>query len=86
MPDLRRRIRRLRQRKANVRFRELCSLVEATGWQLKNVRGSRHYYVKQGRRPLIIENHPGAIRPRWVDRVLDEVERDLEEEESNNGG
>jgi len=79
--NLRRRIQRLRQRKANVRFRELRALLEGAGWELKSVRGSHHSFVKAGRRPLIIINHPGALSPLSVDRTLDEVERDMEEEE-----
>ena len=78
--NLRRRIDRLRQRKANVRFHELRALLESAGWELKSVRGSHHSLVKAGRRPLIIVNHPGALSPISVDRTLDEVERDIEEE------
>ena len=78
--NLRRRIHRLRQRKANVRFHELRVLLESAGWELKSVRGSHHSFVKAGRRPLIIVNHPGALSPISVDRTLDEVERDMEEE------
>ena len=78
--NLRRRIDRLRQRKANVRFHELRSLLESAGWELKSVKGSHHSFVKAGRRPLIIVNHPGALSPISVDRTLDEVERDIEEE------
>ena len=78
--NLRRRIQRLRQRKANVRFHELRALLESAGWELKSVRGSHHSFVKGGGRPLIITNHPGARNPLLVDRALDEVERDMEEE------
>lgn len=78
--NLRRRIQRLRQRKANVRFRELRALLEGAGWELKRVRGSHHSFVKTSRRPLTIINHPGALSPLSVDRTLDEVERDMEEE------
>ena len=78
--NLRRRIQQLRQRKANVRFRELRALLESAGWELKSVRGSHHSFVKAARRPLTIINHPGALSPLSVDRVLDEVERDMEEE------
>jgi len=78
--DVRRRVRRLRQRKANVRFRELQSLVEAAGWKLDRVSGSHYIFVKPGRMPLSILNHPEALNPWLVDRVLDEIERDYEVE------
>lgn len=78
--NLRRRIQRLRQRKANVRFRELRALLESAGWEAKSVRGSHHSFVKAGRRPLTIVNHPGALKPLSVDRTLDELERDIEDE------
>jgi predicted RNA binding protein YcfA (HicA-like mRNA interferase family) len=83
--NLRRRIQRLRQRKANVRFRELRALVEAAGWELKSVRGSHHSFVKAGRRPVTIINHAGALSPLSVDRTLDELERDIEEEGGQEG-
>jgi predicted RNA binding protein YcfA (HicA-like mRNA interferase family) len=70
----------LRQRKANVRFRQLRSLVEAAGWELDRVRGSEHIFVKPGRMPLSIPNHPRALKSWLVDRVLDELERDYEVE------
>jgi predicted RNA binding protein YcfA (HicA-like mRNA interferase family) len=79
--DVRRRIVRLRKRTANVRFRELRSLVEAAGWELGRVSGSHYIFVKQGRMPLSIPNHPGALNPYLVEAVLDEVERDYGEEE-----
>jgi predicted RNA binding protein YcfA (HicA-like mRNA interferase family) len=78
--DVRRRIRGLRQRKANVRFRELQSLVEATGWKLDRMSGSHCIFVKPGRTPLSIPNHPRALNSWLVDRVLDEIERDYEVE------
>lgn len=78
--DVRRRIRRLRQRKANVRFRQLRSLVEAAGWELDRVSGSHYIFVKPGRMPLSILQHPGALNPWLVDRVLDELERNYEVE------
>ncbi|MCJ7510087.1 MAG: type II toxin-antitoxin system HicA family toxin [Dehalococcoidia bacterium] len=70
----------MRQRKANVRFRELQSLVETAGWKLDRVNGSHHIFLKPGRRPISILNHPGALSPWLVDRVLDELERDYEVE------
>jgi predicted RNA binding protein YcfA (HicA-like mRNA interferase family) len=79
--DVRRRIARFRKRTANVRFRELCSLVEAAGWELDRVSGSHYVFVKPGRMPISIQNHPGALNPYLVDRVLDELERDYGEEE-----
>ena len=78
--NLRRRIQRLRQRKANVRFRELVSLVEAAGWELRKVKGSHHYFVKKGR-TIAIFNYSGALKPIYVDRALDELEREFEEED-----
>ncbi|MDP2949311.1 MAG: type II toxin-antitoxin system HicA family toxin [Chloroflexota bacterium] len=78
--DVRRRIARFRKRTANVRFQELRSLVEAAGWELDRVSGSHHIFVKPGRTPLSIPNHPGALNSWLVDRVLDELERDYEVE------
>ena len=78
--DVRRRIARLRKRTANVRFQELRSLVEAAGWKLDRVSGS-HYVLARGGRLISLPNHPGALNPYLVDRVLDELERDYGEEE-----
>lgn len=82
MLNIRRRIKRLRARKANVRFRELRSLMEAAGWELKNVKGSHYHFFKPGRQVLTIVNHPHELDPLFVERVLDEVERDIEEQEA----
>ena len=81
--DVRRRIARLRKRTANVRFRELRSLVEAAGWELDRVSGSHYFFAKRGRMPLSIPNHRGALNPYLVDGVLDELERDYGEEEKD---
>jgi predicted RNA binding protein YcfA (HicA-like mRNA interferase family) len=32
---------------------ELCKLLEKKGWQLKNIKGSHHVYMKSGRRERI---------------------------------
>lgn len=83
MPDIRRRIERTRQQKANTRFRELRSLVEAAGYVLDRVKGSHHIFVK-GRSRITIFNHPGDISETLVERVLDELERVLVLEEAEN--
>jgi len=80
--DVRRRIARFRKRTANIRFRELRSLVEAAGWELDRVGGSHYFFVRPGRL-LSLPNHPGALNPYLVDRVLDELERDYGEEEQD---
>lgn len=51
------------------------------GWALVNIKGSHHVFVKSGRRPLAVVNHPGELDSYLVERVLDEMERDLEEQE-----
>jgi len=32
---------------------ELCKILEKKGWQLKNIKGSHHVYMKSGRRERI---------------------------------
>jgi predicted RNA binding protein YcfA (HicA-like mRNA interferase family) len=33
--------------------KELCKMLEKKGWQLKNIKGSHHVYMKSGRRERI---------------------------------
>jgi len=77
---LRHRIERLRLRKANVESKELRRLARSVGrWPHK--RGKEPTFVKEGRPPLTIPNHPGAMSPITVDTILDMLEEDLDYEE-----
>jgi hypothetical protein len=77
---LRHRIERLRLRKANVESKELRRLARSVGrWPHK--RGKEPTFVKEGRPPLTIPNHPGAMSPITVDNILDMLEEDLDYEE-----
>ena len=78
--DVRREIRRLRQRRANVRFRELQSLLEAAGWQRRPGKHSG-VFTKAGRRPIVVPDHPGTLKPDTVSRILDDIEVDVPSEE-----
>lgn len=44
-------------------------------------RGKEPTFVKEGRPPLTIPNHPGAMSPITVDNILDMLEEDLDYEE-----
>jgi hypothetical protein len=77
---LRRRIERLRLRKANVESKEIRRLARSAGrWPHK--RGKEPTFVKEGRPPLTIPNHPGAMSAITVDNILDMLEEDLDYEE-----
>jgi hypothetical protein len=77
---VRRRIGRLRLRKSNVESKELRSIARSAGrWPHK--RGKEPTFVKEGRPPLTIPNHPGAVSPITVDNILDVLEEDLDYEE-----
>lgn len=78
--SLRRRIQRLRDSRANVRFRQLKSLAEAIGRRSAK-RGKHPTFEKEGRPPLPIPNHPRAMSPITVDGILDLLEEDLDYEE-----
>lgn len=77
---LRRRIGRLRLRKANVESKELTRVARSVG-RLPHKRGKEPTFVKEGRPPLTIPNHPGAMSPITVDNILDMFEEDLDYEE-----
>jgi hypothetical protein len=67
-------------RKANVESRELRSIARSAG-RRPHKRGKEPTFVKEGRPPLTIPNHPGAMSPITVDNVLDMLEEDLDYEE-----
>ena len=56
----------LRQRAANMRFREVAALVEEQGWTLARIRGGHHIYSKAGAR------RPRSCRmtSRWARRAI----------------
>jgi len=78
--SLRRRIGRLRVRKANVRSREIVSLAQAAG-RVSVKRGKHSTFEKAGRPPLTIPHHPGSLSPMTIDSILDMLEADLDQEE-----
>ncbi|MYE46134.1 MAG: type II toxin-antitoxin system HicA family toxin [Chloroflexi bacterium] len=66
----------LRQRAANMRFREVAALVEEQGWTLARTRGGHHIYRKAGaRRPLVVQNdlQVGTTRD-----IINQLIRELE--------
>lgn len=77
---LRRRIARLRLRRGNVQAKELKSIARSVGRQ-PHKRGKEPTFVKEGRPPLTIPNHPGTMSPITVDNILDMLEEDLDYEE-----
>ncbi|MDE2851808.1 MAG: type II toxin-antitoxin system HicA family toxin [Acidobacteriota bacterium] len=51
--------------------RELCSLLESRGWQLRRVRGSHHIFVKPGIAARIsVPVHRGTTLKRGLQRHL----------------
>ena len=67
----------IRQRAANMRFREVAALVEEQGWTLARIRGSHHIYNKPGaRRPIAVPSslrRPGTARG-IINRLIRELE------------
>ena len=80
-----RKLKRLRRRSANVRFRELERLALDFGYQPKNVKGSEHTYSKPGQRIITFPNHPGAMKRYLVESVLDQLEATYIEEVGDDG-
>ncbi len=66
----------MRARSANVRFRELRSLLLAAGWLERAGKGSHRRFSKGGR-DIVLPNHPGALRSVIVKDALDSIEADL---------
>ena len=77
--DVHAEISRLRRRRANIRFREIASLMEAAGWER---RAGKHSAVfsKSGRRPIVVPDHSGALKPGTALRILDDIEADFPKE------
>lgn len=83
--NLRRRIQRLRLRKANVRYKQLTSLTQSVGRESVK-RGKHPTFEMEGRPPLTIPNHPGSLSPITVDSILDMLEADLDFQEGLQDG
>ena len=77
--DVRDEITRLRRKAANVRSREIFTLLEATGW---SGRKRKHWvYSKAGHFPIIVPDHPGALKVGTVHQILDRIEEDYPNDE-----
>lgn len=74
---------RARRSPANVRFRDLCRLVEAIGYVLRRQKGSHHVFAHAARPELPIANlqSDGATakvyRVRQVLRLIDEYKLEV---------
>lgn len=70
--------------KSNVRFQEMCSLVEAFGFRLDRISGSHHIYVHPQVPELVnLQNVKGKAKPYQIRQFLSIVEKynlQLEEE------
>lgn len=73
-------LRRIKEKRCkNVKFRELCSLVESFGFVLDRVNGSHYIYKHSGYDGIVTIPHHGGDVPRpfcW--QALDAIEEILE--------
>lgn len=83
--SLRRRIQRLRLRRANVSSKRLVTLAQAIG-RVRVKRGKHPTFEKEGRPPLPIPSHSRMMSPITVDNILDMLEEDLDYEEGRGDG
>jgi hypothetical protein len=61
---------------ANLRFKEICDLALAFGFQLSRVSGSHHIFVRQSIPELLnLQNVGGKAKPYQVRQLLGLVER-----------
>ena len=79
MVDREKLLARIRNRPNNVRPRELCTLVEQYGFELRRTSGS-HYLYRLGPHKITIPSHPGCLSAhivrntiRTLDEVIDEL-------------
>jgi predicted RNA binding protein YcfA (HicA-like mRNA interferase family) len=73
--DIAKEVARLRRGAGNVRQRDVRALLEAAGW---TGRKRKHcVYTKPGRYPIIVPDHPGALKVGTVHDILDGIEDDL---------
>jgi predicted RNA binding protein YcfA (HicA-like mRNA interferase family) len=62
--------------KANVRFQEFVSLVEAFGFQLSRINGSHHIFIHiQFKHSINIQNDNGNAKPYQIHQFLKLIER-----------
>lgn len=75
-------LRRIRDKRCkNVKFDELCSLVESYGFELDRTRGSHHIYKYprfQGIVNIQKPHHGSDVQPRICKQALDAVQEVIE--------
>jgi len=73
----------MRRSRSNVRFNDLCRIIEHMGYTLERTRGSHHSYRRQDY-PIINlqKSNGGKAKPYQVDQILDILDTtDIEIEE-----
>lgn len=74
--NTRRFLKRLTRSQANVRFSQLCALVDAFGFQLDRVSGSHHIYTHPSIPELInLQSVKGQAKPYQVKQFLAIIEK-----------
>jgi predicted RNA binding protein YcfA (HicA-like mRNA interferase family) len=59
----------------NVRFADLCRVVEAFGYSLDRIRGSHHIFEHpEATRPLNLQSYHGEAKPYQIRQFLRDVE------------
>ena len=77
---LKKRLAKLRAKRANIRNRELVSFAKFLGRVPFFKRGKEPVYINEilpDRAPISIPNHPGALKKFTVNNILDEFEVDI---------
>lgn len=54
---------------SDVRFAEVCKLLESLGYTLVRISGSHHIFEKPGSRPLSIPVHRGKVKHVYVRQI-----------------
>jgi predicted RNA binding protein YcfA (HicA-like mRNA interferase family) len=79
--ELHERIAALKAKPANIRSRELRSLLEAMGYESRSGKHQRVYRKPGGGRPIIVPEHgKGKNVYKWIaQEILDRLEKEIEE-------
>ncbi len=84
--DKRQLYKELKQKLKNIRFKRLCMIAEAFGFQSKGGRGSHRIYYQEGIKELLnFQNVSGKAKPYQVRQLIKIIEKyDLFEEADEN--
>src|SRR5688572_8210974 len=71
---------------SDMRFTEVCRMLESAGFELVRIRGSHHVFAKEGASPVSIPVHNGLVKYGYVRRIQKIIETEQAAQERDAAG